>query len=128
MRLFQLAPVLGLVDQCFLNKFSAVPLIVLLSSKFVLLQLPTKLNPLQSPVLTGAIATSAIAPLAPRPEAARPTPTRTPILVTAHRTEFTRTSYRVQWAEAAADSWEPEQWLREEGWGWIIDDFVRREG
>ncbi|MCJ1469597.1 hypothetical protein MMC07_008232 [Pseudocyphellaria aurata] len=57
-----------------------------------------------------------------------PSPARTPIQVIARRTVFGRQTFLVQWLEPnVPDSWHPDAWMRDRGWGWMVDDYIRTE-
>lgn len=52
---------------------------------------------------------------------------RTPVQVIACRTDYARRAYLVQWIEPGVpESWESEDWIRDNGWGCVLDDFFRR--
>lgn len=54
---------------------------------------------------------------------------RTPIQIIARRNDYARPSVLVQWLEPGVpESWQSEPWMREHGWGWMLDDYIRTGG
>ncbi|MCJ1265721.1 hypothetical protein MMC22_005601 [Lobaria immixta] len=57
------------------------------------------------------------------------TATRTPVQVIARRIDYAYRGFLVEWLEPElSESWESETWMREHGWGWVLDEFFRRGG